>query len=141
MELNPNCSEVVLRLDGYAREQVLEALALFGITLSGKARGSGGWSMMEMADDSSPYVPDYAHGATIELIQFDAPDGTRLWLEAFQDSQPQLFPTMDRIADVLRLAFAGFEADWKGSSGSIEHYHDWIAAGRPDVAGDSPDEE
>jgi len=123
--LNPNCSELVLRIEKYSQAEVLRILRERGIIpamATDTPNESWFWRYL-FADQENQNIPDYTYHASIGLVDRN--------IEAGQHNQHQLFLTMYRIREALKAALPGFDEDWQSNGGSTEFYQEWIEEGQP----------
>ena len=143
MKLNPNCSEIVIRLPDIKKKEVLRELKTIGIK---QANVAGFWGfygddpkltdkekeerMMYknmLVDGDNPNSPDcdsHAH-VTIERGErtgYDYLHGQYL-IWAHQHCQRQLFPTLHKIAKHF-----GVDPEGNDGGGSGD-YEEWVAGG------------
>jgi hypothetical protein len=129
IELNPNCSELVLRLNENMSKRealrMLESIGIKEIEIPNK-EFYGEWAIGDentklLADKDNPNSPDFDNHATLVLSEgyMDERDG--LSIVAHQHCQHQLFPTLDKIEREL-----GLEVEpWDG--GSTNAYEEWCS--------------
>lgn len=124
IELMPNCSELVMRLDIKDKSKILKELKTIGIeevefeeryyystTPKNKEK------IRLLVDKDNPNLPDFKYMANIRLYKND---DTKDWIvSAHQHCQHQLFPTLKKIQN----HFGGeFYSDDGGSTGDYEEW-------------------
>jgi len=105
-----------MRLPGIPREQIIEELEKIGIIISIDGN---------MADKDNINMPDYEYSANITLekdIESNWPEKDVLQFEAFQDSQHQMFPTMEKIEKSFKEKFSNFDLKWDVR---VHLYNEW----------------
>ena len=133
MLLNPNCSELVLRLpDDYTKEQVIEMLKDLGIYYIEIPSNdiyewdNSGDKMSVIFDKDNPNMPDYENGATIHIYGDGEDNGygdDGIRIDGHQHCQHQLFPTLKKIQDELSGEVYGQDG------GSANEYEEWVHNG------------
>lgn len=114
--LNPNCSETIMKLPGIPREQIIEELEKIGIIITNNG---------ELADKDNINIPDYKYKSAIKLekgYEGEWSEKDEYYLEAFQDSQHQMYPTMEKIENAFKENIFGKNLEWGVRTGS---YDDW----------------
>ncbi len=142
MLLNPNCSEVVLRLKGFTREHILTELKKIGIIEVEISEGDI-FELFEdddyrklLGDIDNPNIPDFEKYAFLEILdglkEYDIYEGA--YISGDQHLQEQLFPTMYKIVEYFNKNFPDFTEEWTGfDGGTMEYYENWIEEGMPEI--------
>jgi hypothetical protein len=125
--LNPNCSEVVCRLDVKTVDEAKKQLKRIGINVVGQMD----WYMNFddepikdfIIDTDNPNSPDFANQAQIALVEDF--EGEGIFIVEHQDSQHQTYPTLKKIEDGLRVEFYGYD----GGYNFEEYYKGWKEKG------------
>ncbi len=127
MLLNPNCSELVLRLKGFTREQILSELkkiVIIEVDLEDE------WP--QLADRDNPNIPDFTSNAFLEILEDLEYSG--LYIEAGFHADPQIYPTMYKIVEHFKKSFPNFTEEWIAQDGGwLGLYEEWIEKGRPEI--------
>lgn len=143
-ELNPNCSELVIRLpeEYTTKKDILRELKELNIKqadvvgfwgfyyddtkLTDKEKEECAMYKNMLVDADNPNSPDCEHHATIHIARggtgYDYPHGQYL-IWAHQHCQNQLFPTLHKIAEYFGVEPEG------NDGGSSENYDEWVAGG------------
>jgi len=132
MELNPNCSELVMRLNIPVKD-VLEKLKTIGIyEVKFKRTFEDGTSFVyqELLDEKNKYLPDFRYHANIRVCGFE----NETEIIAHQHCSHQIFKTLDRIERLFGMNFHGHDG------GSTYDYEEWLKNGKPDPEIEMDDE-
>jgi len=133
--LNPNCSEIVFRLN-IPKKETLKRLEKIGVKEIEfdcsdlySLHKEKGEKTKELGDIDNPNIPDFKNSAHVSLGdgEWDRPekegiDKSKSHIYAHQHSQHQMFPTLLKIENEFQDVL---EEEPFSSGGSIEPYDDW----------------
>lgn len=133
--LNPNCSELIMRLD-ISKKEALEELEEIGIKeielTNGEFWGKNAFGNKDkkekwLADRDNPNIPDFKNTATLAIdkgdINSNKKEKDKCTIVAHQHCQHQLFPTLKKIENHLGVEWEAYDG------GSIEEYDGWLETG------------
>ena len=146
MIFNPNCSELVVKLNpNITKREAVAELAKIGIFYLPYLEDF--WSFGDNVDDNvyrdylvdfnNPFSPDYTHHATVCLNVGDIFDSgeSYVYIMANQHCQSQMFETLKKISDLFNEDVHAYDG------GSIDSYDEWVRAGsKPNTSWDLSDE-
>ena len=145
--INPNCSELVIRLPDRSMLSIKNSLDLAGIkeevVRDFWAMGieQPEWENDKPRDDGNDcsqlvdhdLLPDMQNHADIRLEKHF--DGEGIAIVGHQHCQKQLFPILKKISDLFSEPVESYDG------GSTQYYDKWLEAGCPDIRIWEPDEE
>ena len=137
MRLNPNCSELVLRLDdNWTKKEFIEEckrIGIYFIEINSKEFykwDTSGDKMIVVFDKDNPNMPDFTNTSSMILYEDGEENGygdEGLRVDCHQHCQHQLFPTLFKIENHFGGEVFGQDG---GSSGG---YYEWINKGHKPI--------
>lgn len=133
MLLNPNCSEVVAKLDVTTKQEAKEILEDIGLKVirydpyvslySGGHFSEKYWMII---DPKNPNSPDFKCSSHLAISKNAYFDDEGIWIDGSQHSQHQMYSTIKRISDALpEVEFTGHD----GGGSFNELFDEWIKKG------------
>jgi hypothetical protein len=133
MLLNPNCSEVVAKLDVGSIQEAREILEDIGMKVirydpyislyNGSRFNDRYWIIV---DPKSKNSPDFKCHARLTISKASYYDEEGIWIDGSQHSQHQLYETIKRIWDMMPgIEFMGHD----GGGSFNEIYDEWVDQG------------
>lgn len=133
MLLNPNCSEIVAKLDVGSIQEAREIIEDIGMKVirydpyislySGSRFNERYWIIV---DPKSKNSPDFKCHARLTISRGAYYDEEGIWIDGHQHSQHQLYETIKRIWDVIPgIEFMGHD----GGGSFNEIYGEWVDKG------------
>jgi len=131
MKLNPNCSELVIRLN-LPKKELLKELKKIGI----EEKKIENWydfdkkSVAMLYDEDNPNIPDFEGQAQVWLSKISGMicgEGENWGVMAHQHCQDRMFPTLKKISDHFNMEVEGHDG------GSVNDYEEWIDGNCPKI--------
>ena len=127
MILNPNCSEVVCKLENVGSvaeaKKLLKDIGIEVASMRNYIRFSDNRGGGYLMDTDNPNSPDFENGSYLAVrnTSYQEFGGKGIYIEGHQHCQSQMYPTIDKIQKELGCTFEGYD----GGGGFEELFEEW----------------